>query len=178
MEKRCKCTCDNVVVLPSIKFDLMNDYGWIVVECQQCKKHLIISTENPDETYPSSGGRKISSYDEDIYSIDDVLAENSDATVTNEQIKVSLPPKEKAPYCYNSPSIHFCSCGKPLDNMAFALLEQHKSELSKEYAGVMNCIIAGQGDADQAIIRIDDNCECGKPLHFFMQKNLKQIASV
>ena len=174
MEKRCKCTnCDNVVVLPSIKFDLMNDYGWIVVECQKCRQHLVISTENPDETSPSSGGKKISSYDEDIYSINDVLAFNNDATIANEQIKVSLPPKQKAPYCYSSPSIHFCSCGKTLDGMAYALLKKHESELSKEYAGVMSCILAGQGDANQAIIKIDDVCNCGNPLQFFFAKEFK-----
>ena len=174
MEKRCVCSnCKNVVVLPSIKFDSMNDYGWIVVECQQCHKHLVISTENPDETSPSSGGRKISSYDEDIFSFDDVLAANSDAIITNEQIEASLPPKEKAPYCYDPPHIHFCSCGQPLDDMALKSLVKNEPELKRHYDGVMSCILAGQGDANQAIIKIDDVCNCGNPLQFFFAKEFK-----
>lgn len=175
MEKRCICkNCDNVVVLPSIKFDLMNDYGWIVVKCNNCGQKIIVSTDNPEETSPSSGGRKIASYDEDIYSFDEVQNEHKDAITADNEIKVSQPPKRRALYNYNLPSIHFCnSCGKYLDDMAHTLLQQNTDAITKNYGDVMNCILAGHGDADQFVTRIDSICNCGNPLQFFFAKEFK-----
>lgn len=37
----------------------------------------------------------------------------------------------------------------------------------------MDCVLADVGEADQTVVRIDSNCDCGNPLQFFFAKEFK-----
>lgn len=175
METRCLCNnCKQVIVMPNIKFDMMNDYGWILVTCNKCNKELLIPSINPDETYPISGARKLESFDDEIYTLSEIQNNHPNASLINEQINAQLPLSKKAPYSYSKPSIHHCNnCGESLDELAKNELKNEESNLVKEYYEVMNCILAEQGYAKQAIFRIDTSCKCGKNVQLFFAKRFK-----
>lgn len=159
-----KCSqCENNIRIHVVKFPVENDNGGLIIQCDICEKLSFFETINPVETSISKGGKKIDTWDIDVITKENALAQYSDIKELREGVLV-IGDLEKREYefKFNSPHIYHCSnCGNEVESISKTALESDAINIASQYDSLMDYISANYRDCqNNLVIEVKTVCKC------------------
>lgn len=187
-----KCPkCDNIITCYTRRFPMMNDQGWIVIECDECKQKcdakknknphskiestfIYVSMLNPDESSVKSGGRKIKAYDAEMYEESKVVENYPTVIKVDEHVitPTTMPQHCQNTDCRDLPNM-ICSCGVNVAEIAESKFLEESESISKATVSSRNMHYRYGRDYKHICIKISCTCACGCPFDAYFAHSIK-----
>ena len=122
-----------------------NDFGGIIVNCDNCKEVSYIKINNPAETYIRSGATKVEYWDNDITTDEEVINEYNGIKPLEKGILITGEVnKRELIFNTDSTSIHYCyNCGKSIEKLVYNTLLNNQSEIISQHNTIMGAYYKG-----------------------------------
>lgn len=187
-----KCPkCENIITCYTKRLPVMNDQGWIVIECDVCKQKcdakkiknprskiestfIYVSMLNPDESIVKSGGRKIEAYDAEIYEESELLEDHPTAIKVNEHV---VTPTKMPQHCENTdcrdlPNMS-CSCGANIAEIAQSKIFEESESISKAAVSLKDMYYQSTQNYKHICVKVSCVCACGRPFEAYFARSIK-----
>ncbi len=144
----------------------INDSGGWVLKCTSCGHVFPVNVKNPDDaSRVDSGATILASWDNDVGNRVEVLAAHGikEASAQPERLLLLRHGEPDDFYDLGSRALYRCgACKVGLEDVAYASLATHLTEVNRGHAGPLTWFLANRGGAPEGIsVRLDAICTCG-----------------
>lgn len=160
-----KCSnCSNNIRIHTVKFPVINDFGGIIVKCDNCDFISFLATINPDELSISLGATKIDTWDNFATNKEDFLTKYPNANELELGVEVIGDYQSREyTFDFNSPHLYHCEkCNKEVETALENQLKLKSSKITESFNNLMNFILANDAwERENLVIEIQSKCDCG-----------------
>ncbi len=139
-----------------------NDFGGIIVNCDNCKEVSYIKINNPAETYIRSGATKVEYWDNDITTDEEAINEYNGIKPLEKGILITGEVnKRELIFNTDSTSIHYCYyCGNNIEKLVYNTLLNNQSEIISQHNTIMGAYHKGYANGKYVIVQLLITCTC------------------
>lgn len=169
--------CGNNIRIDIVHFNGgINDYGGMIIKCDQCGFYSCTNCENPSESSIIMGGVKENCWDDEVTSIHDAIKKYPSCKATKKGLIIFGNVNESNFYYnFKSDHIYYCNeCGKEIETLAENDLHLKEKDINLSFKSAMNYILANRTpDFEDLIIKTKSKCHCGNEMIFYFHTSFK-----
>jgi len=139
-----------------------NDFGGIIINCDNCNKLSYIKIKNPAETYIRSGATKVEYWDNDITTDEEAINKYNGIKALEKGVLITGElNKRELIFNTKSTSIHYCcNCGENIEELVYSTLFSNQTEIIKQHSTIMGAYHKGYANGEYIIVQLPITCTC------------------